>query len=486
MTTGIGPALLLLFGALGSPLSLPPQPVCTSCADWCSGACSFGGPDVAGLPNTRQLQNITIYRMTAANVTDLDSKNTGDPAGDLVFNMDERAIPLVCRHSSTASTNPDCIEGNTHSWLLNSNLVYLQWEIEVDGVWGPYQMCNMNLTDKATGKQGDGKWSCVGGIFSANFTDRQLCGTCARTGKAVGWKFMNATTSAAKPAPVPPSASCNATFQRVCAGETASYTNCSRCYTKQRRTYLNDACGTNRSYEPQLCPRPPKPSAACNASTKQLCGQFANYTSAALRHNCIRCISNHSKILASGACGDEGAVVSLMGKDGFCPLPFSWWNSKSNSTWIGPQHLRMNHRKMAALMGGSWFSTTAEGRCDTAKGQRPGDGSGCSWRPIGLKKAVNYSCVQSNVAKAVLAHGKSCFAHCPDGTDSNPHNPSDCWLRCFFNSFLGNVSLGLAEMTNRPLLENWKRSFDSDDVSAGGCAPAAITPPLAQQSTQSQ
>eukprot|EP01044_Picomonas_judraskeda_P032894 COSAG03_NODE_12925_length_522_cov_0.694836_1_plen_77_part_10 len=77
--------------------------------------------------------------MTAANVTDLDDKDTGDPSGDLVFNMDERAIPLVCRHSATASTNPDCVKGNTHSWLLNSNLVYLQWTVEVDGAYGPYQ-----------------------------------------------------------------------------------------------------------------------------------------------------------------------------------------------------------------------------------------------------------------------------------------------------------------------------------------------------------
>jgi hypothetical protein len=62
--------------------------------------------------------------MTASNVTDLNCKNTGNPTGDMVFNMDERAIPLICRHSPQ-SDGPDCDDGNTHSWLLNSNLVYL-------------------------------------------------------------------------------------------------------------------------------------------------------------------------------------------------------------------------------------------------------------------------------------------------------------------------------------------------------------------------
>jgi hypothetical protein len=209
-----------------------PKPVCTSCAAWCEGTCSFEGPPLAdGAANPRTRQNVTIYRMTAANVTDLDDKDTvrqpvftpvptsmspagqrlrlrslrqaklsqGNPAGDLVFNMDERAIPLVCRHSATASKNPDCVEGNTHSWLLDSNLVYLQWVIEVDGAWGPYQMCNMNLTNPKTGQPGDGKWFCDGARFDGtNFTDRELCSTCDATKKAVGWSAMNA--SASKPA----------------------------------------------------------------------------------------------------------------------------------------------------------------------------------------------------------------------------------------------------------------------------------------------
>eukprot|EP01047_Picozoa_sp_COSAG01_P066123 COSAG01_NODE_9066_length_2565_cov_1.377534_2_plen_680_part_00 len=278
-------ATALHIGASVSSPIQPPQPVCTSCAEWCAGSCSFGGPAVNGHVNSRQLQNITVYRMTAANVTDLDFKNTGDPAGDLDFNMDERAIPLVCRHSATASSTPDCIEGNTHSWLLDSRLVYLQWVIEVDGMWGPYQMCNLNLTNPATGRAGDGKWSCRGASFdSGNFTDRELCGTCERTGRAVGWKYMNASSATKAHAPRMPSAQCNATFQRVCAGQTTRFKNCTSCYSRHRRAELSPACNGSYNYMSQLCPRPPTPSAACNASAEQLCGRYR--TSPAMHKNC--------------------------------------------------------------------------------------------------------------------------------------------------------------------------------------------------------
>ena len=69
----------------------------------------------------------------------------------------------------------------------------------------------------------------------------------------------------------------------------------------------------------------------------------------------------------------------------------------------------LSRRLVAKTLGGSWFSTTTGGRC--AEGERPGDGgsSGCTWRPVALKKAVNYSCVQANVAATVLSHGKTCF-----------------------------------------------------------------------------
>ena len=208
--------------------------------------------------------------MTAANVTDLDDKDTGDPAGDLVFNMDERAIPLVCRHSKTASTDPNCVAGNTHSWLLDTTPVYLQWVIEVDGVWGPYQMCNLNLTDRATGKLGDGKWFCDGARFDrTNFTDSKLCSTCAATKSAVGLAAMNGSSLPSHVLHVS-GAACNATFKRVCKGALGNYSACQACGAHNFKPLLENISDCNWS---ELCAPPvsaAKPSMSAGAFDEQL------------------------------------------------------------------------------------------------------------------------------------------------------------------------------------------------------------------------
>ena len=61
-----------------------------------------------------------------------------------------------------------------------------------------------------------------------------------------------------------------------------------------------------------------------------------------------------------------------------------------------------------------------------------------------------------------------------DGHNPNPVNPSDCWLRCFFNSFIGNSTLGLVPMSRDPLLKVWAQSFTSDDIAEG--APRFLCP----------
>ena len=356
--------------------------------------------------------------------------------------------------SPQCSTNPDCVKGNTHSWLLNSNLVYLQWTVEVDGAYGPYQMCNLNITDKATGKPGDGKWYCDGARFDhTNFSDAGLCSTCAATKRAVGWCAMNESSSGY--VSHRPSAICNTTFKQVCGSVLASnYSACRECGSRNYHQYLKNLTECNWS---ELCPRPPPASPTCRAAATQLCGSLRK---SSLHHNCTNCLRNHSHALAFGACpnGEYESLAMYRPNDsgGWCPSPSSWYNSKSNATWVGPQQLHANHRLLAKTLGGSWFSTTASGRCPA--GTRPSDGGGgegCTWRPVTLKKAVNYSCVQANVAAPVLTHGRKCFAACVDGTERNPPNPSvrlrvtalhDCLHLCVHYDFpyaqLYNLRLG--------------------------------------------
>ena len=142
----------------------------------------------------------------------------------------------------------------------------------------------------------------------------------------------------------------------------------------------------------------------------------------------------------------------LRRRGNFCPQPLNPSNAPSNQTWIG---FRPNHKAVASILSGSWFSTTTAGRC--AAGHVPGDASGCSWRPIAIRKALNYTCLQSNVAEAVIKHNTKCFDACPEGPGArDPNPPSDCWTQCFFNTFLGNVTLGFPAMTRAPLIAAWE------------------------------
>lgn len=146
---------------------------------------------------------------------------------------------------------------------------------------------------------------------------------------------------------------------------------------------------------------------------------------------------------------DAGEMAWLRREGNFCPLAPKPWEVPKNQTWIDGGW-RPNHQSIVNTLAGSWFSTTVEGRC--AEGHTPGDSSGCTWRPVGIRKALNYSCLQSNVAQTVIERNKPCFALCSDGSDPNPKPPSDCWTLCFFNTFLGNYTLGLPAMSREPLV----------------------------------
>lgn len=448
----------------GTQAAPSPLPLCTSCEAWCAGECAFAGPaDYAtGAPNSRLRQNLTLYRMTPSTVTDLDNKNTGDPPGDLVFNMDERAIPMTCRHVPAGKNGgPDCEGNNTHSWLLEKNLVYLQWEIEMDGRFGPYQECNLNLT-----ADGDHLWHCANGVARANWSDAQACSgrVCPRTNKAVGWQNENYTHIKITPML---SAECNATAHQLCSDTKTNFSACTRCISNH--SLVLKALGRDCSpglLELDFCAPPPKPSAACAAKAVELCG----WAKLGLGHACRECLGKNRTVLSESCDGAELAYIRRQGN--FCPSNSR--NEPINQTWIDGGW-RPNRRSIVNTLGGSWFSTTTEGRCK--EDHVPGDSSGCSWRPIGIRKALNYSCLQANVAGTVIAHNPQCFERCPDGRDRDPHPPSDCWTLCFFNTFLGNTTLGLEPMSRAPLVQAWEKSFASEDSSLGGCSSVPITQP---------
>jgi hypothetical protein len=98
-----------------------PNAAC-SCADFCANKCAC-----SSMPT----KTLTLIRLTPYNITDLACKNTGDAAGDVFFTMDRIALGEQCANDPT---NPRC--------FLDGNDVYIQFSVEVDGNFGPYQRCN--------------------------------------------------------------------------------------------------------------------------------------------------------------------------------------------------------------------------------------------------------------------------------------------------------------------------------------------------------
>lgn len=380
--------LLLDLPQCGHALQPQPPPICSSCEDYCAGRCSLRGPrGASGEPNSRTVQNITVYRMTAANVTDLSNKDTGDAAGDLVFNMGERARPMECRHESQkgAGSVRECDGGSTQSWLLKNSLVYLEWVVEVDGNWGPYQPCNLNITGRG-GEPGDHRWHCGPArvLLKDNMTDATLCKTCPRAATAVGWEDQNHSVAAYQRRSSAPTAACNRTARQLCAEHMGNFSSCKHCLSLARKQLEVNGCALSKLLT-SLCPRPPMPSAPCVAAAQKACGSLRQPQ---LRRNCSRCLeTNHSRTAIRAACGQLGEE-SLMYSH-WCPKLEPEPDYNANTTFV---EWRPNPRLISEKLGGSWFSTPAAGECTGYA--RPGDGSGCTWRPVRLQKAINYTCLQ--------------------------------------------------------------------------------------------
>ena len=93
-----------------------------TCADFCAGRCSFYNAS----KETPTPKNLTLYRLTPRNVTDLVDHDTGDPPGDIGFFLSEKSLHAECLR------DPD----NIACFLAGDN-VYGSWIVEVDGKFGP-------------------------------------------------------------------------------------------------------------------------------------------------------------------------------------------------------------------------------------------------------------------------------------------------------------------------------------------------------------
>eukprot|EP00041_Stephanoeca_diplocostata_P023661 m.586547 g.586547 ORF g.586547 m.586547 type:complete len:188 (-) comp22345_c1_seq10:573-1136(-) len=99
-----------------------------NCKGFCAGFCPYRS-------NISQIgtQNMTVYRMTPYNVTDLVDHNSGDAAGDMGFFLERYLAGNNC-------TPPY----NTHNCFLEDHTVVGAFDVQFDAQYGPYLHCNPN------------------------------------------------------------------------------------------------------------------------------------------------------------------------------------------------------------------------------------------------------------------------------------------------------------------------------------------------------
>ena len=131
---------------------------CT-CSTFCDNKCAI---------NASAPSNTTFYRMSPKGVLDLSNKDTGDIHGDTSFVLSRRTIAYQCRKdpSSFFCQGLTQFAGDDS----NSTDVIIEFQIELDGNWGPYLYCN-----PIDVKQPTGKWSCDVSLGPATVTPPPQC-----------------------------------------------------------------------------------------------------------------------------------------------------------------------------------------------------------------------------------------------------------------------------------------------------------------------
>jgi hypothetical protein len=119
----------------------PPDPFdhanCT-CTDYCGGKCAINTTD------GDYKQNMLLYRMTPFVARTLTNKNTGDVKGDTSFVLSRKDISDECIKDPT---NARCFFNGDDP---NSTDLVIEFNVELDGQWGPYEYCNPVHTDDPT------------------------------------------------------------------------------------------------------------------------------------------------------------------------------------------------------------------------------------------------------------------------------------------------------------------------------------------------
>lgn len=363
------------------------------------------------------METVSLWRFTPSQALSLADTNSGDESGDLGFFLDRRALTARCRIDPT----------NLRCFLAPfSQVLYGVWRVEVDLRFGPYLSCvpvyttpnltRWNVSDYACHQDCD--TPTAAGVPSqcptaeANGTtgpDGQITCFCPAARRAVG-RFGPAPDP---PPPPPPSS------PRSCA------------YASMVPK-LGRRCGALRIGGRVISA--PVESPDLDAALSGCCDACALEP---------RCTGYRVLDTGLGAATDRNFSCQLI--DGGDSPDRTSLRRRGSGGGGGDDHLGLDDRRVVYCgtrdplpgggwnwevwdrSGGYWFSTPRAGECSGAA--HPGDGSGCSWRVVGLPRFVQSECVLKHLDYVVAPARDACARRLGcDGTVPE----SECFFRCYW------------------------------------------------------
>ena len=390
-----------------------PAQVQATCDDFCAGKCAFNTAQ-----DTGATAKLTVYRETPHNMTSLAEKDCGDVYGDVSFYLANHNIAYECHKNPKASS---CTSNNAIELNSQGN-IFIEYEVEVDGSFGPYQMCNPLYGWDTK------HWSCLT--------------YCEQPPSCAPWRSQKAQLGWMGPTCFCENGRSNRTVGRSLRGENSSHhhghhhPNPSSWPATCGKAGYNDISGMGYEingtvYKTLTSVDAAECCDACNAEPSGKCVGWSMPGDGKQKANC-RLSTEPSDWVSTG-----GANVTSGGK-----------------FHHGAGHIS------DGVLGGFWLSMPAQGEC-----KKPPSTPGCTWRTVTSGKQVNASCATAGVDAAIVANQPSCFANCTDPTDLL----SACYNLCFAQALQGNATLGWQPMDRDDVVAPFLAAFASEDPEKGGC-----------------
>ena len=414
------------------------RPVDEICQDYCTGKCAF----LNETTDTGKPSSIVLYRVTPVHARDPANKDFGDPIGDIGFYLGLRT-------------------GRGGRFLAGDNVIGA-FNVDIDGLWNTYKMCNPNNQTADPTKPHDNfvcEYDCQTPPNCKPITQNGTAGyshslgcSCPSTGRdmrAVGREpsptGLRVPSSLGPPKPPTPAGWLNCSAAMSLSGcsytsdghHRANLSSCLACAANVSKGVFG-ACGGEQG----------RLTAACGQSQSHTCDELLTQrtgceppTSVASATACYAC--------AYAALEDDDA----------------WERHQCETSEIselclqGEQQWSPYHD---VKLPGLWYDLPAAGAC--AAGTKPGDGSGCAWSASALR-FINETCTNERIDAVVIGRNQPCFDACP--VTNGTVDDDTCWSGCYFAGLAGNSTAQLPPLPLTTLTDIWTAAFQPP--TQGGC-----------------